>query len=64
MRFYFPRETYLEALKAVGRWADEKLEPRTADAVLICIGYELDRLGVDPAERVAPHANHPLGRES
>ena len=40
-------DLYLEALKRVGRWADAVLERETADAVLVAIGFELARLGVD-----------------
>ena len=37
---------YLEALKRVGRLADDYLDRHTANRVLRLIGLELERLGV------------------
>ena len=42
---------YLQALKTVGRLADELLDARTADKVLALIGVELDRLGLSVGRR-------------
>ena len=37
-------ELYLEALKRVYRWADDRLERRTADAVLVVSDSSFDAL--------------------